>query len=144
LARLVTPKPQSGEKIQNLEGFLQRAGQWQAKQKTAQSDEGFIGCLWYRGVNDWFDAQVPGVYRKDFPERAKNQKLQQETKIEDKRLHLEREMLGQFRSAGATFLRNDSLVDVYFAAQHFGMPTRLLDWSTNPWPGFFRVQWPGQ
>jgi hypothetical protein len=41
-------------------------------------------------------------------------------------------MLSQFRSAGAAFLGDRSDVEILFLAQHFGMPTRLLDWSTNP------------
>jgi hypothetical protein len=57
--------------------------------------------------------------------------------VRAKRLHLEHEMLAQFRSAGAAFLNRGNLVEIYFAAQHLGMPTRLLDWSTNPLAGLF-------
>jgi len=89
----------------------------------------------YRGVNQPFPNQVPGIYRTDFNDRAES--LKRSGDSEDKRLHLEREMLTQFRSAGATFLNRESQVEIYFAAQHFGMPTRLLDWSTNPLVGLF-------
>ena len=57
--------------------------------------------------------------------------------IEDKRLKLEREMLSEFRRSGATLLNTNAIVYVYFIAQHYGMPTRLLDWTTNPLAALF-------
>jgi FRG domain len=134
MAYLETPSPK-GDPIQSVTGFLNEIGKWQKKQRGVDDAEGYLSQLWYRGVKKYFPNQVPGVYRNDFTDRATT--LYKNPDIEDRRLHLEREMLAQFRSAGAAFLKRDSEVDIYFTAQHFGMPTRLLDWSTNPLAALF-------
>lgn len=133
MAQINTPEPIK-HKVESLPQFLGLHSDWQARQEPTE-DHGFLRQLWYRGVNQHFSNQVPGVYRPDFTQRA--MRLEKSGDIEDKRLHLEREMLAQFRNAGAAFLNRESLVEIYFAAQHFGMPTRLLDWSTNPLAALF-------
>src|SRR5213595_3934119 len=116
MALLKTPTPYE-EKVTSLGDFLQIATQWQ-EQQSPGSDDGFLSQLWYRGVNQHFEHQMPGVYRKNFTERAR--RLKRSGDDEGNRLHIEREMLAQFRSAGAAFLDGSSLVDLYFTAQHFG------------------------
>lgn len=129
MAQINTPAPIS-DKVKGVQGFLKTLGDWQHKHTSSGGDEGFLSQLWYRGVNEHFPTQVPSVYRKDFTDRAAT--LKPGGPIEDNRLRLEREMLAQFRTAGAAFVNRSSRVEIYFAAAHVRMPTRLLDWSTNP------------
>jgi hypothetical protein len=127
-----TPPP-SGGAVESLSDFLKASGDWH--NKYSEPDTGMLSNLWYRGVSEPFDYQAPGVYRKAFTERA--MKLSSGKDLEDKRLRLERDMISNFRTAGAAFLSNYSEAEMYFSAQHFGMPTRLLDWSTNPLAALF-------
>jgi len=121
----------------SLAEYLDALSDWQGKQTSAGSQEGFLSQLWYRGVNQGFADQRPGVYREGFSSRAAKLVLDNAKDDEDRRLHLERELLSQFRTAGAVFLRDLTEVEIYFAAQHHRMPTRLLDWSTNPLAALF-------
>ena len=125
------PKPT--ETISRLADFIRVSGDWH--KKYFEPDAGMLSNLWYRGVNQHFDSQVPGVYRPDFTKRA--EKFAIKGDLEDKRLRLEREMVSTFRVAGAAFLSEYDPTEIYFAAQHRGTPTRLLDWSTNPLAALF-------
>lgn len=92
------------------------------------------GQLWFRGVNEHYSYQAPGVYRDDFQEAAKGYgggALGKSIGL------LERDMLTEFRSMGAPHLPSQDSVEIYFMAQHHGMPTRLLDWTTNPLSALF-------
>jgi hypothetical protein len=98
-------------------------------------EQTFLGSTWYRGNSKVFSKPlVPGIYRDDFTKRAENFHT---GPSEDRRQHLERAMLREFRTAGAPYFNADDVAEVYLTAQHFGMPTRLLDWTTNPLAALF-------
>jgi len=122
MAHINTPAPFK-DKVTSLVSFLGIESDWQKAQASSSGNQdGFLSQLWYRGVDRQFPDQVPGVYRNDFTARA-GELTSHKGNIEDQRLHLEREMLSQFRTAGATFLNRNTPVEIYFTAQHFGMST---------------------
>jgi hypothetical protein len=81
------------------------------------------GALWHRGCPDFKnDTQSPGLYR--------------HPKITDIRslLTLEMQMLSRFRQRCIPFVDRplDDHWERLFFMQHFRVPTRLLDWTENP------------
>jgi hypothetical protein len=81
------------------------------------------GALWHRGCPDFeHDEQTPGLYRHPSVKDIKGL------------LALEMQMLSHFRQRSIPFM--DRPLDDYwerlFFMQHFRIPTRLLDWTENP------------
>jgi FRG domain len=78
--------------------------------------------VWFRGQPEQGLPLLPGVYRSKFPARN-----------ESERVGIEQHLTQQFcvQSSGLRCGR-DAHAEIYFLLQHYKLPTRLLEWTTNP------------
>ena len=118
----------------NVASYLQALERWRNDHPLDPNRQGFHSGMWARGHAKRTYSLEPGVYRESFTRRARTM---YGMNLESKRLNLEREMLTEFRTAGAALVKPDQVVTLYLIAQHHGMPTRLLDWTTNPLAALF-------
>lgn len=91
--------------------------------------EGQIDSRWYRGCSDASYELVPSLYR--HPQLTDAEKL----------FRQEFEILKRFKQRsipyiGSSLHENDDL-SILFIMQHFGVPTRLLDWTENPYTALY-------
>jgi hypothetical protein len=96
-----------------------------------------LSRIWFRGNKQHYDTPLrPKIYREPYPARSRALFPIPEWDAGPS-LTLERQMLKEFRTAGAVHFDANDVVEIFFTAQHFGMPTRLLDWTTNPLTALF-------
>jgi hypothetical protein len=109
------------ELLENVEAF--------AKDKTVEAHL----RLWYRGHADESWKLEPGVYRQGFLTKGEATS----DAVEKARLQKERRLTQDFRVESPALISAESYSDIYFLQQHYGMPTRLLDWTLSPLAALF-------
>lgn len=101
------------EKPDSLPNFLNLIEEFQANATES---------LWYRGCGKKSYALIPSLYR------------HKKAKTPDQLAELERKLMTRFRQRSLPYharaLTDDW--DTLFFMQHYGIPTRLLDWTENP------------
>src|SRR5713101_3917086 len=91
--------------------------------KFVESIQRKVGySIWYRGCGRGSLKLVPSLYR--HPSKKKS----------DEFADLERQLMTRFRQRSIPYLSRDLREDweALFFMQHYGLPTRLLDWTENP------------
>ena len=85
---------------------------------------------WYRGVGDATQELLPSLYRHPSVHDSNELFLK------------ENQILKRFKQRSVPYLtnplrENDGDLSTLFLMQHFGVPTRLLDWTENPYLALF-------
>jgi hypothetical protein len=85
------------------------------------------GVRWFRGTSMATHSLIPSLYRHPTIKDANDL------------MELEWELLSEFRHQAPPFAGKlpDPNLELLFLMQHFGVPTRLLDWSENPFIALF-------
>jgi hypothetical protein len=82
---------------------------------------------WFRGTRDCVHQLVPSLYRHP------------KVKGTDPMIDLEWRLLSEFRHEAPPFANTlpTEPLEILFLMQHYGIPTRLLDWTENPFIALF-------
>ena len=100
-------------------------GEYIALIEKLQPNDG--GTLWFRGTGKATYPLLPTLYR--------HKRHRTAAALGD----LERQLIVRFRQRSIPFLTRplSDDWDMFFFMQHYGVPTRLLDWTENPFMGLY-------
>jgi hypothetical protein len=143
--------------VTNIRGYLEIAQatseRWQEEdwkdverdKKVRLNDARIVGQVWFRGQGITDLSLKPGLYRertsKDLLKRLGSpMPAPSKKRLFDELFELEHEMRIDFTSYGHLLNGTNqakTAADWYFLMQHHGVPTRLLDWTTNALAALF-------
>jgi hypothetical protein len=104
--------------IDSIQGFLE---------KVDRGQNGDLNSLWFRGVGNSAYDLAPSLHR--HPGISDTASL----------FSFEQRLITRFKERSVPYLTNriDDIWEWLFLMQHYGMPTRLLDWTENPFIALF-------